>query len=130
ENLSSVAEQPLPIRGSLSLLAPLGEATSVPWGAAPSEASPGTLTITPKFRASEAKPLDVILRVGSSTEGSEPLRTMVLETRDQEPVLVRLNDGASAEPIAWIVTPYMMSGQEGMKRLYECKLEAARHAQR
>lgn len=127
-DLATAVEAPLPIRGSGGLLASMGETVSVPWGgclAEPCEPQLGTLTMTPRLRGTKAELLALTVRHTPADGSSEPARTKELEARNQEPVLLRFDDGVPSRPVAWIVTPYLMSSSEGLKRMHECRTAAA-----
>jgi hypothetical protein len=127
DDLKHKLEAPLAVRGVGRLLASLGEAASMPWGGCtsePCESRVNTLTITPELAESAAK--TVRLSVELATAGSaEPPRTKVLETRNQEPVLLRFDDRTPTSPVAWVVTPYLMSSREGVRQAMECQVEGA-----
>lgn len=125
EELKHAIESPLPVRGVGRLLASMGEATSVPWGGCtsdPCEAQAvNTLTITPQLSESDAKTVQLTVQLVAPEGSSEPPRTKVLETRNQESVLLRFDDGTPSRPVAWIVTPYLMSNREDMQQAMACR---------
>jgi hypothetical protein len=128
DDLAAAIEAPLPIRGSGGLLASLGETVSVPWGgcrAEPCEPQLGTLTMTPRLRGTETQLLELTVQLTPADGSSEPPRTKQLEARNQEPVLLRFDDGVPSKPVAWILTPYLMSNSEGLKRMHACRMTEA-----
>lgn len=131
DDLAAATAAPLPIRGTGGLFAALGDTVSVPWGgclAEPCEPGIATLAITPRLHASDAQRVELAVELVPPRGSREPIRSMELHARNQQPALLRFEDGVPSKPVAWIVTPYLMSSTEGLKQMRACKMAAAQRS--
>jgi hypothetical protein len=78
-----------------------------------------TLTITPRLLSSDDDTVQLTVELAPEGSGKPP-RTQVLETRNQQPALLTFDDSTPQPPVAWIVTPYLMSKREDLKRAMSC----------
>jgi len=123
QDLAHAIEAPLPVRGVGRLLALVDEPVSVPWGGCQSEpcdARVGTLTVTPRLLGPNSNAVALTVQLTPHEGGTEAPQAKVVETRNQEPVLLRFDDGTPKSPVAWILTPYLLSSRDDLKQAQAC----------